>query len=49
MEDKEFPPFPNVFSPKINVIARLEYELAHYNYADYGFNNYTTMTPPELR
>ena len=31
--------------PKVNVIARLEYELAYYNSAVHRFNHYTTRTP----
>ena len=34
--------------PKMNVMARLEYELAYYDSAVHRFNNYTTMTPPPL-
>ena len=30
----------------MNVIARLEYELAYYNSAVHRFNHYTTGTPP---
>ena len=30
----------------MNVIARLEYELAYYDSAVYRFNHYTTRTPP---
>ena len=30
----------------MNVIARLEYELAYYNSAVHHFNHYTTWTPP---
>ena len=32
--------------PKVNVIARLEYELAYYDSADHRFNHYTTRTSP---
>ena len=31
---------------KVNVIARLEYELAYYDSAVHRFNHYTTKTPP---
>ena len=31
--------------PKVNVIARLEYELAYYDSAVHRFNYYTTGTP----
>ena len=30
----------------MNVIARLEYELAYYDSTVHGFNHYTTRTPP---
>ena len=33
--------------PKVNVIARLEYELTYYDSAVYCFNHYTMGTPPE--
>ena len=32
----------------MNVIARLEYELAYYDSAVRRFNHYTTRTPPVL-
>ena len=41
-----FIPFPRVFCPKVNVIARLEFELAHYDSAVQRFSHYTTRTPP---
>ena len=31
----------------MNVIARLEYELAYYDSPIHRFNHYTTWTPPE--
>ena len=31
--------------PKVNVIARLEYELAYYDPAVYRFKHYTSRTP----
>ena len=31
--------------PKVNVIARLEYELIYYDSAVYRFNHYTTRPP----
>ena len=31
--------------PKVNIIARLEYELAYYDSAVHRFNHYTTRTP----
>ena len=43
--------FPKGICPKVNVIARLEYELANYDSAVHRFNHYTTRTSPclELR
>ena len=38
--------FPKGICPKVNVIARLEYELAYYDSAVHRFNHYTTRTPP---
>ena len=38
--------FPKGICPKVNVIARLEDELAHYDSAVHRFNHYTTRTPP---
>ena len=40
--------FPKGICPKVNVMARLEYELAYYDSAVHRFNHYTTRTPPEL-
>ena len=37
--------FPKGIFPKVNVIARLEYELAYYDSAVHRFNHYTTRTP----
>ena len=37
--------FPKGICPKVNVIARLEYELAYYDSAVNRFNHYTTRTP----
>ena len=31
--------------PKVNILARLEFELAYYDFAVYHFNHYTTRTP----
>ena len=45
-EDKGVHTFPKGICPKVNVIARLEYELAYYDSAVHRFNNYTTRTPP---
>ena len=38
--------FPKSIYPKVNVIARLEYELAYYDSSAHCFNHYTTRTPP---
>ena len=38
--------FPNGICPKVNVIARLEFELAYYDSVVHRFNHYTTRTPP---
>ena len=46
MEDKGVHTFPNGICPKVNVIARLEYELVYYDSAVHRFNHYTTRTPP---
>ena len=45
-EDKGVHTFPKGICPKVNVIARLEYELAYYDSAVHHFNHYTTRTPP---
>ena len=45
-EDKGVHTFPKGIFPKVNVIARLEYELAYYDSAVYRFNHYTKRTPP---
>ena len=37
--------FPKGICPKVNVIARLEFELAYYDSAVHRFNHYTTRTP----
>ena len=44
-EDKGVHNFPKGICPKVNVIARLEYELAYYDSAVHRFNHYTTRTP----
>ena len=44
--DKGVHTFPKGICPKVNVIARLEYELAYYDSANHCFNHYTTRTPP---
>ena len=38
-------PFPKGICPKVNVIARLELELAYYDSEVHRFNHYTTRTP----
>ena len=44
-EDKGVHTFPKGICLKVNVIARLEYELAYYDSAVHRFNHYTTRTP----
>ena len=44
-EDKGVHIFPKGICPKVNVIARLEYELAYFDSAVNRFNHYTTRTP----
>ena len=44
-EDKGVHTFPKGICPKMNVIARLEYELTYYDSAVHRFNHYTTRTP----
>ena len=44
-EDKGVHNFPKGICPKVNVMARLEYELAYYDSAVHRFNHYTTKTP----
>ena len=39
--------FPKGICPKVNVIARLEYELTYNDSAVHRFNHYTTRTPPQ--
>ena len=46
-EDKGVPTFPKGICPKVNAIARLEYELADYDSAIQRFSHYTTRTPPD--
>ena len=41
-EDKGIYTFPNGICPKVNVKARLEFELAYYGSAVQRFNHYTT-------
>ena len=51
MEDKGVHTFPDGICPKVNVIARLEYELAYYDSEVHHFNHYTTRTfpPPQKK
>ena len=44
-ENKGVHTFPKGICPKVNVIARLEYELAYYDSAVHRFKHYTTRTP----
>ena len=44
--DKGVHTFPKGICPKVNIIARLEYELAYYESTVHRFNHYTTRTPP---
>ena len=48
-EDKGVYTFPKSICPKVNVIARLEYELTYYDSAVHRFNHYTTRTPLEKK
>ena len=48
-EDKGVHTFPKGICPKVNIIARLENELAYYDSAVHRFNHYTTRTPPKSR
>ena len=43
-ENKGIHTFPKSICPKVNVIARLEYELAYYDSAVHRFNHYATRT-----
>ena len=45
-EDKGLNTFLKGIYPKVNVIARPEFELAYYDSAVQRFNHYTTRTPP---
>ena len=42
---RSFYTFPNGVRPKVNVIARLEFKLACYNFAVHRVNHYTTKKP----
>ena len=48
-EDKGVNIFPKGICPKVNVRARLEYELVYYDSTIHRFNHYTTRTPPFLK
>ena len=43
-EDKGVHTFPKGICPKVNIIARLENELAYYDSAVHRFNHYTERT-----
>ena len=45
-EDKGVHAFPMGIFPKVNVIVRLEFELAYYDSAVHRFKHCTTRTPP---
>ena len=45
-EDKRVHTFPKGICLKVNVIARLEYELTYCDSTVHCFNHYTTRTPP---
>ena len=40
--------FPRGICPKVNVLVRLEDELAYYDSAVLRFNHYTATTPPVI-
>ena len=40
--------FPKGICLKVNIIERLEYELAYYDSVVHRFNHYTTWAPPQL-
>ena len=46
-EDKGVHIFLKGICPKVNVIARLKFELAYYDSAVQRFNHYTTRIPPK--
>ena len=48
-EDKGVHTFSKGICPKVNVIARLEFELVYFDFAVHRFNHSTTTTPPEIR
>ena len=43
-EDKWVRTFPNGINPKINAIARLDFELMYFDVATQHFNHYATDT-----
>ena len=45
--DERVPAFPRGISPKVNVIARLEFELAYFKAADKHFNYYASSERKE--
>ena len=45
LEDKGFCIFHKVICPKVNVVARPDFDLAYYDSTDQRFNHYTTRTP----
>ena len=46
LKDKGVHTFPKGICPKVNVIVRLEFELAYYNPAVHRFTHYTTRPHP---
>ena len=47
-DDKGVHTFPKCICPKVNIIARLEFELAYYNSAVQRFNHYTMRTTQDV-
>ena len=47
-EDKGVHTFPNGICRKVNIIARLEYEVVYYDLVVHRFNQYTTRHPREM-
>ena len=47
-DDKVVHSFSKGVCPKVNVTARLDFELTYYDSADYRFYHYTTRTLPCL-
>ena len=43
---RRFMPLPKCICPKVNAIARLEFELTFYDVAAQQISNYTIGTPP---